>query len=214
MPFDILETLRLDGGAFRHLDGHLARMQQAATHFNHPWDGAAVRQCLQDLADCHPQGAWRVRLLQGAAGAPRAEAFALQPTPEPVVLRLADRPLAEAHGEFVRHKTTRRAHYAAFAPAAPGVFDTVLWNEAGEITEGTFGNIALLLDGRWVTPPLRCGLLDGVGREMALKEGRLLEAVVRVDDLPRVQALAFVNSLRGWLPARLLPVGTHSQPHA
>jgi para-aminobenzoate synthetase / 4-amino-4-deoxychorismate lyase len=29
--------------------------------------------------------------------------------------------------------------------------------------------------------------------------------VVRVDDLPRVQALAFINSLRGWLPARLLP---------
>jgi hypothetical protein len=67
----------------------------------------------------------------------------------------------------------------------------------------TRGNIALLLDGRWVTPPLRCGLLDGIGREMALKEGRLHEAVVRLDDLPRVQALAFINSLRGWLDARL-----------
>jgi len=203
MPFEILETLRLDGGRFRHLDEHLARMEQAAAHFHHPWDGAAVRQCLQDLATGYAQGAWRVRLLQGAAGAPRAEAFTLQPTPEPVVLRLADRPLAEAHGEFVRHKTTRRAHYAAFAPAAPGVFDTVLWNEAGEITEGTFGNIALLLDGRWVTPPLSCGLLPGVGRAVALREGRVREAVVRLDDLPRVQGWAFINSLRGWLEARL-----------
>jgi para-aminobenzoate synthetase/4-amino-4-deoxychorismate lyase len=26
---------------------------------------------------------------------------------------------------------------------------------------------------------------------------------VRLDDLPRVQALAFINSLRGWLDARL-----------
>ncbi|HAU56776.1 MAG TPA: aminodeoxychorismate synthase component I [Comamonadaceae bacterium] len=203
MPFDILETLRLDGGAFRHRDEHLARMQQAAAHFNHPWDGAVVQQCLHDLAAAHPQGAWRVRLLQGAAGAPRAEAFALQPTPEPVVLRLAERPLAEAHGEFVRHKTTRRAHYAAFAPAAPGVFDTVLWNEEGEITEGTFGNIAMRLDGRWVTPPLACGLLPGVGRAVALREGRVQEAVVRLEDLPRVQGWAFINSLRGWLEARL-----------
>jgi len=55
-----------------------------------------------------------------------------------------------------------------------------------------------------VTPPLRCGLLDGIGREMYLKEGRLIEAVVRVDDLPRVQALAFINSLRGWLDAKLI----------
>jgi len=203
MPFEILETLRLDGGAFRHRDAHLARMQQAAAHFNHPWDGAVVQQCLHDLAAAHPQGAWRVRLLQGATGAPRAEAFALQPTPEPVVLRLAERPLAEAHGEFVRHKTTRRAHYAAFAPAAPGVFDTVLWNEAGEITEGTFGNIAMRLDGRWVTPPLACGLLPGVGRAVALREGRVQEAVVRLQDLPRVQGWAFINSLRGWLEARL-----------
>ena len=140
-----------------------------------------------------------------AGGQPRAEAFALQPTPEPVRLQLAGRPLPEAHGEFVRYKTTRRAHYTALAPTTPGVFDTVLWNEAGEITETTFGNIAMLLDGRWVTPPLACGLLPGVGRAVALREGRLTEAVVRLQDLPRVQAWAFVNSLRGWLAAELVP---------
>lgn len=202
-PFDILETLRLEGGVFRHLDAHLARMQQAAAHFHHPWDVSVVRQCLQGLAGDHPQGAWRVRLLLDASGAPRAEAFVLAPTHEPVTLRLADRPLAQAHGEFVRHKTTRRAHYAAFAPQEPGVFDTVLWNEEGEITESTFGNIAMLLDGRWVTPPLSCGLLPGVGRAQALREGRVMEAVVRLQDLPRVQGWAFINSLRGWLAARL-----------
>ena len=99
----------------------------------------------------------------------------------------------EAHGEFVRFKTTRRAHYAAFAPQEPGVFDTVLWNAEGEITESTFGNIAMLLDGHWVTPPLACGLLPGVGRAVALRvircEAKLLGG--------------FINSLRGWLQARL-----------
>ena len=202
-PFDLLETLRLEDGAYRHLPEHLARMEQAAAHFGVPWDATAVHQCLQVLAGSHPQGAWRTRLLLGAAGTPRAEAFALAPTPEPVLLRLAQRPLAQAHGEFVRHKTTRRAHYAAFAPQEPGVFDTVLWNEEGEITESTFGNIAMLLDGRWVTPPLACGLLPGVGRAVALRDGRVIEAVVRLQDLPRVQGWAFINSLRGWLQARL-----------
>jgi para-aminobenzoate synthetase/4-amino-4-deoxychorismate lyase len=144
-----------------------------------------------------------VRLLLGAAGQPRAEAFALQPTPQPVRLQLAGGPLMEAHSEFVRFKTTRRAHYAAFAPTETGVFDTVLWNAAGEITESTFGNIAMLLDGRWVTPPLSCGLLPGVGRAVALRDGRVCEAVVRLQDLPRVQGWAFINSLRGWLQARL-----------
>ena len=81
----------------------------------------------------------------------------------------------------------------------------MLYNEAGEITESTFGNLAMLIDGCWVTPPLACGLLPGVGRAVALRQGRVVEAVVRVQDLPRVQDWAFINSLRGWLEARLLP---------
>ena len=201
MPFDLLETLALEEGRLRHVADHLARLQQAAAHFSIPWNAGAVHQCLQALADGHSQGLWRVRLLLGAAGQPRAEAFALQPTPQPVRLQLARSPLTEAHSEFVRFKTTRRAHYAAFAPTETGVFDTVLWNEAGEITEGSFGNIAMLLDGRWVTPPLSCGLLPGVGRAVALREGRVQEAVVRLEDVHRVEAWAFVNSLRGWLAA-------------
>ena len=202
-PFDLLETLALEAGAFRHLADHLARLEKTAAHFGVPWDAKAVPQCLRALAAAHAAGAWRVRLLLDATGTPRAEAFALQPTAAPVCLQLATRPLAEAHGEFVRHKTTRRAHYAALAPTTPGVFDTVLWNAAGEITESTFGNIAALIDGRWVTPPLSCGLLPGVGRAVALREGRVVEAVLRVSDVPRVQAWAFLNSLRGWLPATL-----------
>lgn len=203
-PFDLLETLALDNGQLRHRTEHLERLQSAAAHFNYPFDSATVQRCLQTLLDAHPQGTWRVRLLLDALGQPRAEAFALNPTAEPVRLQLATRPFAEAHSEFVRHKTTRRAHYAAFAPTTPGVFDTVLWNEEGEITESTFGNIAMLLDGRWVTPPLLCGLLPGVGRAVALRSGRLQEAVVRLEDLQRVQGWAFINSLRGWLTAELL----------
>jgi para-aminobenzoate synthetase/4-amino-4-deoxychorismate lyase len=180
-------------------------MSEAAQHFGYPCRVHGVRQELQIAALQHLDGDWRVRLLLAADGSARFEAFALQPTPEPVRLQLANRPFLAAHGEFVRYKTTRREHYAAFAPTAAGVFDTVLWNEAGEITETTFGNIAALLDGRWVTPPQACGLLPGVGRAVALAEGRVHEAVLRVQDVPRVQAWAFINSLRGWLQAELVP---------
>jgi len=121
----------------------------------------------------------------------------------PVTLQLADRPLEEAHGEFVRFKTTRRAHYDTFTPSTPAVFDTILFNSQGEITECTRGNIAFLLDGQWVTPPLSCGMLPGVGREVLLAQGRLKEQVVRVEQLPQVQGMAFINSLRGLLDARL-----------
>jgi len=203
--FSLLETLALVDGALRDADAHLARMAQAARHFGTAWDAAQVAQTLGSLVRQHPQGVWRVRLLLSPQGQALAEAYALEPSPARVRLQLADRALAEAQGEFVRFKTTRRAHYDALAPTAVGVFDTLLWNSAGEVTECTRGNIALHLDGHWVTPALHCGLLPGIGRAKALREGRVVEAVVRVQDLPRVTALAFVNSLRGWMDADLLP---------
>lgn len=203
-PFELLETLALRDGALPHVDLHLDRMAGAAQHFGTPWDRARALQTLQALAAAHPQGACRVRLLLAASGHFYAQAFALADTPQPVRLQLAQAPIAEAHSEFVRHKTTRRAHYDAFTPADATVFDTLLFNAQGELTECTRGNIAVLLDGRWVTPPLACGLLPGVGRALHLQSGRLTEAVVRVEDLPRAQGLAFINSLRGWLDATLV----------
>ena len=202
-PFDLLETLALQGGQLRHAAEHLERLASAAAHFGYPWNAVQVENSLRELAQTHAQGLWRVRLLLGAQGQPRAEAFAMDASPAQVRLQLADRPLLESHGEFVRFKTTHRAHYDAFTPTAPGAFDTVLWNAEGEITECIRGNVAMLLDGRWVTPPLACGLLPGIGRALALRKGRLVEAVVRLEDVPRVQGWAFLNSLRGWIAAEM-----------
>ena len=203
-PFELLETLALEQGQLRHAADHLNRLAVAAAHFGTPWDAVRVRRCLDERAQAHPHGLWRVRLLLDFQGKPRAEAFAMEPSPAQVRLQLADRAIEEADGEFVRFKTTCRAHYDAFTPTRPGVFDTVLWNARGEITECTRGSLALRLDDCWVTPSLACGLLPGIGRALALREGVLTEAVVRLNDLPRVQGWAFLNSLRGWIAAELV----------
>jgi para-aminobenzoate synthetase/4-amino-4-deoxychorismate lyase len=203
-PFELLETMALEAGTLRHTALHLARLARAATHFGFTLDVERVEACLADLVKAHSQGLWRVRLRLDARGQVFVEAFALGASPALAHLSLADQAFEMAGSEFVRFKTTRRAHYDAFAPQVPGVFDTLLWNPQGELTECTRGNVAVQLDGRWVTPPLFCGLLDGIGRAHALSEGHLVEAVVRVDDLPRATGLAFVNSLRGWLPAVLI----------
>ncbi len=205
MPFELLETLALKDGRLRDAPAHLARMAAAAAHFAYPWSQLNVQRCLQQVVQTHARGSWRVRLLLDARGRARAEAYVLPPSPQRVRLQLASRAMDDAQGEFVRFKTTRRAHYEAFTPTEEGIFDTLLWNARGEITECTRGNIAFLLDGNWLTPPLDCGLLGGIGRANALQTGRVGEGVMRLDDLPRVQALAFVNSLRGWIDAELDP---------
>jgi para-aminobenzoate synthetase/4-amino-4-deoxychorismate lyase len=203
-PFELLETLALQDGVLRDAPDHMARLARAAAHFAYPWDAAQVEASLQRLAEAHRRGLWRVRVRLDARGVVQADAHVMEASPARVQLALAPTAFEEAGSEFVRFKTTRRAHYEAFAPRVPGVFDTLLWNRQGELTECTRGNVAVRLDGHWVTPPLRCGLLDGIGRARYLREGRLVEAVVRVEDLPRATGLAFVNSLRGWIDAVLV----------
>jgi para-aminobenzoate synthetase/4-amino-4-deoxychorismate lyase len=118
-PFELLETLRLQDGLTLRRDAHLARMRLAAAHFGMPWDAARLHAALDALALQYPQGNWRVRLLLDARGQVRCEAFALPADPPQVRLQPADRPFAMAHSEFTRFKTTRRAHYDAFAPRTP-----------------------------------------------------------------------------------------------
>jgi para-aminobenzoate synthetase/4-amino-4-deoxychorismate lyase len=150
-----------------------------------------------------PEGSWRLRLTSDAEGALTHTLAAFTPTADPVVLALADRamPTRGPGAEFLAHKTTRRELYALHKPAE--AFDLILWNEAGELTECSFGNLALQLDGQWLTPPLAAGLLPGVLRAELLAQGRIREARLTREDLARAEGLAFFNSLRGWLPAVL-----------
>jgi para-aminobenzoate synthetase/4-amino-4-deoxychorismate lyase len=202
-PFELLETMRLQDGRWHERALHAARLARAAAHFGFQHRDTDIDAALEAVAAAHPRATWRVRLALGTDGRPSTQAQALPPTVGVQRVQLAPRPLAESDSEFVRFKTTRRAHYDAFAPTDPAVFDTLLWNERGELTEFTRGCLALQLDGHWCTPPLACGLLDGVGRAAALRDGRLEERVLHLDDLGRAQGIAFVNSLRGWIEVQV-----------
>lgn len=204
--FEILETLALKDGRWQNWPLHWARLQITAHHFRYPLMQMQLESDMAQLAQKHEEGQWRVRLALSFTGAVQFTVAQLLPSAEPVKLQLARQPIlnAVAQSDVVRFKTSVRHHYEVFEPKSAEVFDTVLFNENGQITEGTRGNIAMQLDGQWVTPALQCGLLPGVGRALALSQGRLVEKVVVIDDLRRITGWAFVNSLRGWLDARLI----------
>ena len=200
-PFELLESLRLQDGQVWLLDEHLERLRRGAAHFGHMLNETHVLTTLAELATAHPLGTYKLRLLVDAFGAVRGEAAPLQPSVVPLRTSLARMPI-DARNEFLRHKTTRREAYAAFAPPA-GCFDTLLWNTAGELTEFVNGNLALCLGGRWLTPAAAAGLLPGTYRERLLARGALHEARLTLDELRQADAGAFFNSVRGWLPLDL-----------
>lgn len=104
---------------------------------------------------------------------------------------------------FLYHKTTHRDVYEHAKAAFPDVDEVILWNEKGEVTEGTFTNVVISKDGKKITPPIECGLLGGTFREYLLKSGEIIEGIVTIDDLKTADKVWLVNSLRKWQNAVL-----------
>ena len=74
----------------------------------------------------------------------------------------------------------------------------LLYNEHGELTEFTIGNLVAEIDGKLYTPPISCGLLAGTFRTHLLETGQVEERIVRVEELKDYTEMYLVNSVRKW----------------
>ncbi|MDP9427948.1 MAG: aminodeoxychorismate synthase component I, partial [Actinomycetota bacterium] len=201
--FALLETMAAEAdGGLRDLDRHLARLAGSAAWFGFPFDDAATRVRL--AAAVPPGTAARVRLLLHRDGRVDVERHPLPPPAQGPVRLAVDEEPVDPGSVWLRHKTTRRSVYTEAAARHPDADDVVLTNASGHVTETTIATLAVRLDGRWWTPPLSAGCLPGVARARLVGQGRLRERDLTPGDLRRAEALAVVNSLRGWRPAVLL----------
>jgi para-aminobenzoate synthetase/4-amino-4-deoxychorismate lyase len=203
--FELFEAIRHDADeGFRHLAEHLDRLGASARYFGFRFDREAAAATLKRTADDHGAGDLRVRLTLARDGS--IETAVSPPPPAaagPVRVALDDEPV-DPSDVWLFHKTTRRAPYERRRERRPDVDDVILVNTRREVTESTIANVAARIDGRWVTPPLDAGLLPGTGRAASLREGRLAERPITVDELRAAEEIALVSSVRGWRLAELV----------
>jgi para-aminobenzoate synthetase / 4-amino-4-deoxychorismate lyase len=196
--FELLETLLHEpGSGFRRLDRHLERLRDSAGYFGFGFDDTATATALSRAAASVPDRPARVRLLLDRGGGITTGAVALPSRPEPVRLAIDGVPVDPAD-VLLFHKTSRRERYEEARARHADADDVLLINTRGEVTESTVANLAVLLDGRWVTPPLDAGLLPGTERAALLAEGTIEEARVRPEDLIRVEELRLMNATGAW----------------
>jgi para-aminobenzoate synthetase / 4-amino-4-deoxychorismate lyase len=201
-PFRLLETLSWEPGAGPILlDRHLDRLAASAGHFGFDCDIDELRRRLGAIRAEEPR---RLRVLLAPDGAFEVQVLDMaNHTSGPWRLALDTRPVS-SDDEFLRHKTTRRDRYEEAAARFPEADDVILWNERREITETSIANLVLEIDGVALTPAESSGLLRGTLRAELLANHRIRESVLTVDDLSRADAIWGINSVRGWMSARLV----------
>ncbi len=200
--FKLLETMQLKDGTYPLLNRHLNRINHSARYFNYSFDEKYASCRLQQLAQNHTQGLYKVRMLSNQQGEIELETDAINVSPEEVLCTVAQRPI-DHNDPFFFHKTTHRKVYEQHQDeAAKGSYAVLLWNERGELTEFTTANLVVKHKGAYITPPISSGLLAGTFREELLARGRVKEQVIYKDDLASLEEVWMVNGVRGWIKVR------------
>lgn len=206
-PFDLFETMLYVAGGptipgITLLDRHLARLASSAERFGFDLDLDEVRRRLDAIDARSPQ---RVRLVIGSDGSVSIATVPINPTigdPWIVPVDRLDNGQAPVQSSdlFLRHKTTHRTVYDRARARHPHAPDVILWNERGELTETTIGNLVVDIDGQLLTPALHCGLLPGTFRAELLEHSKITEDVIPVGALAVAREVFMINSVRGWVP--------------
>lgn len=205
--FNLIETFRYEPGrGFLRLEQHLQRLQSSAQELGFSFNAQAIRTQLQLYAN-HDQNL-RIRLCLSADGSSGITATPFQALPPQGLWKLAiARTRQNSTAPLLRHKTTKRAIYeAARAEYTAGQADEVLLlNEKDQLCEGTITTLfADTGEGLLLTPPLTCGLLDGVLRKTLLQQGKAREEILTEQHLKQAHRLYVGNSLRGLIGAELI----------
>lgn len=198
--FELLETMLWDKEFFL-LDEHLARLEASARHFGYVIRTDELRQRLQEAAKKFMLGEkYRVRITYNAWGETTIQFREIDAAQQDNVRVLVSSSRTDSHNPFLYHKTTRRNFYdTQHAEAvAKGFADVVFLNEKGEVTEGAISNIFIQKKGRLLTPPVKCGLLNGLYRQYMLRlNPHAAEAILSIDDLKAADEIFICNSVRG-----------------
>ncbi|MTJ50533.1 aminodeoxychorismate synthase component I [Dolichospermum sp. UHCC 0259] len=204
--FSLLETIlwQPDDGYFV-LDYHLQRLQGSAIYFNFNIDINRLKKQLDELTKKFLNQAYKVRLLLDYYGKITYQTIPLSPVnnQEFVKLGMCCTPI-DSNNLFLYHKTTNRQVYETAKAAFPDCDDVLLWNERGEITETCIGNIVVELNGKFITPPVKCGLLAGTFRADLLEKAKIQEEIITVKMLKYINRIYIINSVQKWREAVLI----------
>ncbi len=206
--FALIETILWENGAYFLLDLHIERLETSAAHFSFSVNKTHIIDALNTSSiSFDPAEKYRVRLLLDRSGKSNITSDILEQVPGQTVKIAVSNERTDRDDVFLHHKTTNRGLYDTELAKyrEKGFFDVVFLNREGEITEGAITNIVVQKGQDYWTPPLSCGLLNGVYRHYLLTTGKLplKEKTLRREDLVNADRIFLINSVRKMVPAIL-----------
>ena len=179
-----LETLRAENGYVAHISYHQARVNRSLEEI-----GASALYDLAALIAPPSDEIYRCRFLYSSE---RYEVTFHPYTPRAISsLKILHADTLDYHLKY----SDRAALDNLFLQRSE--CDDVLIVKNGFITDTTIANIALLINGRWVTPSTP--LLEGTTRARLIDEGFLAPVPLTPYDISKASKIALMNAMIGFI---------------
>lgn len=213
--FQLIETMLWHDRSYYLLELHLERLRDSAEYFGFMFDEGSVLRSLEEYSKAFSDHErYRVRMLLFRDGSISLSSEVLNSEPEQAIKKAKFSSLrTDPSDRFLYHKTTNRHLYDSELKKArlEGFYDVIFMNNRGEVTEGAISNIVIREGDRFYTPPVDCGLLNGVYRRHLFRSGfPLEERVLYQDDIYKADEVYLINSVRGMVKVCLDRVSVYS----
>jgi len=216
----IYETVHADNGRIFRWPDHFRRLKRSARKIALacPWSSVDLEKALVRLlrANGNLSASVRITLSRGPGDLGLDPALSPRPTLAMMLHPVRDVERYQREGVSIGIPRIRRNHPACLDPRIKsnnslntllakmeakrmGVFEAVLLNLDGHLTEGTTTNLFFVKKGRLFTPALSCGLLEGVTRgtviQLARRAGRRVrEGRYTPDDLKKADEVFLTST--------------------
>ena len=180
----LLETIRCENGVPLHLPYHQQRLEESLYAL-----GSDASYDLKSLIFPPEEGLYRCRFLYDSAAC-RIEFHPYSPR------TFTSLKIVSADTLDYRYKYADRSALDALY-AQRGDCDDVLIVQHGTLKDTTIANIALWIEGKWLTPEVP--LLKGTTRARLIHEKRIVPHPLTLDDLVRAEKIALMNAMVGFI---------------
>lgn len=203
VTFKLIETMLLkENGKIYLLKYHLKRLKNSSKYFDFCYNEGVIKNSLVKYVNkLENNKKYRLRLLLDKDGRLEISHNPYRESSQEILKADISEKKVDSQDIFLYHKTTSRTLYDNEYKRAQkkGLDEVFFLNERNQVTEGCISNIIVKKGCFYYTPPVECGLLDGVYRQHLLnrKNFPLKEKVLYKKDLFKADKIYISNSLRG-----------------
>ncbi len=191
----LVETILIKNGEIKYKNKHFARMEKSAKElgFKFPQSFHSSPFALHE----NKEKDLILRILLNKEGCFETQYLTLDKIKTNKVIISNNK--IDSKKNLLLHKTTFRPWYEDSMNKIKNnkIFDEIFFNKKGELTEGARSNIILQIDGQLFTPPVECGLLNGIMRQELIKQKKIKEKNLYLKELKKAEKVFCINSVRG-----------------